>query len=61
MDIKESQERIDERTPNGGDYAIVYYMDKDGNPCKSEQAEKCEIVEYKNDGTFVMSTLGYCR
>ena len=45
MDIKESQERIDERTPNGGDYAIVYYMDKDGNPCKSEQAEKCEIVE----------------
>ena len=60
-DLKKCQDRVDEPTPNGGDYSVAYYMNDDRNPCEPKYATMCEIVEYKNDGTPIMSTLGFCN
>ena len=51
-------ERLNEPTPNGGDYSEIYYYDKDGNPVDAEQAERCVIRECKNDGSLVGETIG---
>ena len=41
-------ERINEPTPNGGVYSIVFFKDKDHNPCTKEEAVHYEITEYDN-------------
>lgn len=38
------------RTPNGGDYSIAYYYDKDGNPCRKNEASAVNIIEYSKEG-----------
>lgn len=53
-------ERVDEPTPSGGDYSIAYYYDAEHRPCKKVDACWVDIVEYKADGTFVNSVLGFC-
>lgn len=35
---------------------LIFY-DKDGFPCPEEEAVKGEIVEYDENGIFLMSTL----
>ena len=47
-------------TPFGGDYSILYYYDAKHRPCKKADASCIDIVEYKSDGTFVHSVLGFC-
>ena len=42
------------KTPNGGDYAIMFYN-------FGEKEDMAEIVEYKNDGTFVQSTICFIK
>lgn len=42
-----THERIDGPTPNGGDYAEIFYQDADGQPCPKDKAVKAEGVEYK--------------
>lgn len=48
-----SYEKIEEKTPSGGDYSEIYYMDKDGNPTDKEDAVTCIIRECKSDGTLL--------
>ncbi|WP_299052522.1 hypothetical protein [uncultured Eubacterium sp.] len=48
-----SYEKIEEKTPNGGDYSEIYYMDKGGNPTDKEDAVTCIIRECKSDGTLL--------
>lgn len=48
-----SYEKIEERTPSGGDYSEIYYMDKDGNFADKEDAVTCIIRECKSDGTLL--------
>lgn len=48
-----SYEKIEEKTPNGGDYSEIYYMDKSGNPTDKEDAVTCIIRECKSDGTLL--------
>jgi hypothetical protein len=41
-----TSERIEGKTPSGGAYAIVYFLDVDGEPVSKEAAVTLEIVEY---------------
>lgn len=45
--------RIEEKTPNGGDYSEIYYMDKYGNPTDEDEAVTCIIRECKSDGALL--------
>lgn len=54
-----SYKRIEEKTPSGGDYSEIYYMDKDGNPTDEDEAVTCVIRECKSDGTLLNEVFGY--
>ena len=43
-------ERHDNPTPSGGDYSVAFYYDKNGEPCKKEDAVRVNVVEYKKGG-----------
>lgn len=51
-----TSEKIVGNTPNGGQYSIATYYDKNGIPCIKKNAARIVIGEYKNDGTFICST-----
>lgn len=49
--------RIDEPTPNGGDYSELYWFDNEGNVVDAEEeATKGVIRECKADGTLINET-----
>lgn len=52
------RERIDGETPNGGDYAEIWYFDADGENVDENEAVKCVIRECLDDGTLVHETWG---
>ena len=54
-------ERNDNPTPNGGDYSIAYYYDKDGEPCGKDKAHRVNIVEYKTGGIRVNEVYAMLR
>lgn len=47
--VDKTQEKVNKKTPNGGDYSIAYYKDVDGNPTEKSKAVSVEIVEYKGE------------
>lgn len=52
-------ERVNEKTPNGGDYSEMYYLDKDGNLAESmKTATNFRILEKTNNGDVVQETCG---
>ena len=51
-------ERQDGATPNGGDYSIAYYYDRDGNPCTKGKAEAVNIIEFSKDGHRINEAYG---
>lgn len=52
-------ERSNEKTPNGGDYSEMYYLDKDGNLAESMEAAKTfRILERLENGDIVQETYG---
>ena len=55
-----SYERIEEKTPNGGDYSEIYYQDEQGNPVDETKAKKFVLRECKADGTLVHEIFGRC-
>ena len=59
--ILETFKRIDEATPNGGTYSIIYYRDGDGHPCSEARACSCEIVEYDAADTPIHRTYGMAQ
>lgn len=54
-------QKIEEKTPSGGDYSEIYYFDDDNNPIDEKQASKCVIRECKKDGELVNETWGRCK
>lgn len=53
-------EIVKKKTPNGGDYSEMYYLDKHGNLAKTtEEAFEIRIVEKTNSGDIVQTT--YCK
>lgn len=53
--------RVNEKTPNGGDYSEIFYFDKDGNSVDQKNAVKCLIRECSKDGKLIKETWGTCR
>ena len=56
-----THERINEKTPNGGDYSEIFYFDKDGNAVDETAAVRCVIRECSKDGTLLHETWGECN
>lgn len=48
--------RIDEPTPDGGDYSEIHYFDDSGESVDEKHATRCVIRECKHDGTLVNET-----
>lgn len=61
MEIGMTHERINEKTPSGGDYSEIYFFDDTGNSVDSKNAKKCVIRECKNDGSLINETWGICN
>lgn len=52
-------EVLRKRTPNGGDYSELWYLDKDGNPVEdTDTATHYKILELTDSGEIVQSTYG---
>lgn len=46
--------RIDEPTPNGGDYSELYWFDSEGNVVDTEEEAATGVIrECKADGTLI--------
>lgn len=54
-------EKVIRKTPSGGDYSEIYYLDDDGNPAENDVATKCMIRECKADGTLLNEIYGSCN
>lgn len=53
-------ERINGRTPNGGAYAVAYFMDDKGGRCDKAVARRMEIVEYDDKDVVIARTIAEC-
>ena len=53
--------KINQKTPAGGDYSEIYYMDDNGNIVDDSIATTCIIRECTSDGTLVKESIGICR
>lgn len=51
-----TQERIDEKAPNGGAYSIAYFKDADGDPTEKEKASSTEIIEFDKEDRQIFRT-----
>ena len=51
--------RINGKTPNGGDYAEMYFQDDKGNPVEEAKATRFALRECKKDGTLIFETFGF--
>lgn len=48
------------KTPNGGDYSELWYLDKNGQTAKNmADAKQCKVCEYKNSGELVYETYAF--
>lgn len=56
VDPSTTSQRMDQSTPNGGDYSIAYWLDNDGNATIKSLAVKAKVVEYKESGKVVFTT-----
>ena len=44
-------------TPHGGVKTVVYFFDKEGEPCLEAEAAKLQILEYDASGICVFSLI----
>lgn len=55
-------ERINEKTPSGGDYSEAYYFDSENKPTDDkDSAHKVIIRECMKNGDLVRETIGFCK
>ena len=54
-------ERINEKTPYGGDYSEAFFFDEDGNTTDKDNAVSFIIRECLNDGTLLAETFGIIK
>lgn len=54
-------QKIEEKTPGGGDYSEIYYFDDDNNLVDEKQATKCVIRECRKNGELINETWGQCN
>ena len=47
-----THERVNEKTPSGGDYSEIFYLNEKHDLVEPENATECIINEYLADGTL---------
>lgn len=47
------------KTPNGGDYSKIVYMNDDDEVVDESVATQCRILEYKKNGKLVQETFAF--
>lgn len=57
----QTKERIDGKTPNGGDYSEIYYLDKNKKSCDKRSATRVFIRECTAEGKIVQETYGIIK
>ena len=50
--------KVNEPTPNGGDYSEIYYFDADGNAVDEKDATRFVIRECLKNGELICETWG---
>lgn len=50
--------KVNEPTPNGGDYSEIVFFNDNGDIVEEENATRCVIRECKNDGSLIAETWG---
>lgn len=55
--VEFGQERIDEPTPHGGDYSLVFFFDKNGNRTSPDDAKEYVIQEFDKAGNLIFETV----
>lgn len=58
--VDEFQTRTVGPTPNGGSYAIAYWLDEGQNPVPKKKATYVEIIEFNENGEQVFRTYARC-
>ena len=56
-----TRKRTNGKTPNGGDYSEVVFLNDAGDSVDETVATKCVIRECKADGTLVNEIIGICN
>ena len=56
-----THKRIDDKTPNGGDYSEIYFFDDNNNPIEESKATRCIIRECKSNGELINEIFGTCN
>ena len=56
MADKDTFERIDKPTPNGGSYSIAYFQNNRGKRTTKDKATKIEIVEFDEQDNIINRT-----
>lgn len=51
-----TSEKVLGKTPNGGDYSEIFYLDADNNAVEANKATHAIIRECTNDGRLVFET-----
>ena len=53
-----THERVNEKTPSGGDYSEIFYLNEKHDLVEPENATECIIHECLADGTLIHTTYG---
>ena len=53
-----THERVNEKTPSGGDYSEIFYLNEKHDLVEPEKATECIIHECLADGTLIQTTYG---
>jgi hypothetical protein len=59
--VDKTSERVNRKTPNGGEYSIAYFVDKNGNPIDKDKAERVEIIEFDANDKQIRRTYGFAN
>lgn len=51
-------ERINEKTPCGGEYSEIFYFDDNNNPIDAKEATRFVIRECDCNGNLIQETVG---
>ena len=54
-------QKVVEKTPNGGDYSEIFFLDEKNNIVEEKEATRCIIRECLKDGTLIKETYATCK
>lgn len=56
-----THKRVNKKTPSGGDYSEIYYMNDNFEVVDETEATLCKILECKANGDLIFETIGFVK